>query len=507
MQANSTTLTIPNDPSYLPIVGAYVRAAAGRFGMDDADADDVHLAVEEGCLHIIETAFAPGEAQAIAVSCERSPSGLLVTIADQGLPFDPGSIPHYDARGGLDRDLRGLPFHLIQQLMDQVQFVNKGWKGKELRLVKYVKVPNVEAYFPEDELRPYDAAVTPAPPGKIDYRLAEPKDAIEIARCVYKTYGYEYPSEHVYFPERLAAMNQSGQLISAVAVTETGEVIGHCALSRDHADDPLAEVGQAVVNPAYRNRGVLTGLDGTLLMEALRRALGAFYAQARTLHPYSQKASLKSGFRETAILLARYPGGVLTKGIADPDAPGREAVVYAYVSLRAEPRGLVFAPAHHRPMLERIYGNAGLKRLFAPIPAGTPAIGAGGAPAALATAVVPHVQYATVEVTGYGPGIVQQVRGRLRELCHKGIAAVYLHLPLGDPQTAVLCKEFEDLGFFFAGVLPRPAQDAGQEDLPVQDRLCLQLVNGPAVDYDWLKIYSDFWRELLAYIRERDPRG
>jgi len=72
------------------------------------------------------------------------PRALLITIADQGMPVDPRAIPEYDARGGLDRDVSGLPFHLIQQAMDEVHFVNRGWKGKELQLTKYLKVPGVE---------------------------------------------------------------------------------------------------------------------------------------------------------------------------------------------------------------------------------------------------------------------------------------------------------------------------------------------------------------------------
>lgn len=32
------------------------------------------------------------EAQTFTMSCQRHPSGLKVTIADRGLPFDPRSI-------------------------------------------------------------------------------------------------------------------------------------------------------------------------------------------------------------------------------------------------------------------------------------------------------------------------------------------------------------------------------------------------------------------------------
>jgi serine/threonine-protein kinase RsbW len=511
MPKDTVILTVPNDISYLPVIAAYVRAVAVRVGLDDADVSSVRLAVEEACAHVIATAFKPGEAQDLTISCQTSPTGLLITVADQGSPFDPRSIPEYDAHGGLDRDLTGLPFHLIQQAMDEVHFVNRGWKGKELQLTKYLRVPGVETYFTEEELRPYDTTVDLAAPGEVEYRLMEQSDAVEVARCIYKTYGYTYPSEHVYFPERVVAMNQSGEMISAVAVTTSGEVIGHCALS-GQPGDPLMECGEGVVDPSYRDRGVLNKLGELLLAEARQRRLPGLYAQAITRHPFSQKAIHKFGFREAALLLARFPAGVQTKEISDQEIPQRETVVYGYLPFREEPSGLVYAPAHHRPMLERIYDNLGLERTFAPAAAAGQTVGFGGLSAevprfSLSTRVVSLLGIAEIEVTDYGLGIEAEIRNRLRDLCHKGIAAIYLHLPLGDPQTAELCRRFEESGFLFAGILPQPADPAGQEGTPTKDQLCLQYLNGPRVNYDWLKIYSDFGRELMGYVRALDPLG
>ena len=108
MARDTSVLTIPNDTSYLPIVGAYVMAVAAQLGFDEADVADVRSAVDEACTHVIETAFEPGEEQTFAISCQRYPSGLKVTVADKGLPFDPRSIEEYDAHGGLDRKLGGL---------------------------------------------------------------------------------------------------------------------------------------------------------------------------------------------------------------------------------------------------------------------------------------------------------------------------------------------------------------------------------------------------------------
>jgi anti-sigma regulatory factor (Ser/Thr protein kinase)/predicted N-acetyltransferase YhbS len=509
MAGDTSILTIPNDTVYLPVICAYVKAVAAQLGFDDADIGDIRLAVDEACAHIIETAFEPGEEQNLIISCQRHPSGLRVTIADKGMPFDPRSIQAYDAHGGPDRELSGLPFYLIQQTMDEVRFVNKGCEGKELQLTKYLKVPSVETYFTWEELRPYDTTVESAPPAKYTYRLMEATDAIEIAKCVYKTYGYTYPGEHVYYPERLVTMNQSGELVSAVALTESGEVVGHCALS-GQADELVMEVCQAVVAPAHRGRGVMKELVDLMVKRARQHGLAGLFVMAVTVHPFSQRATYRYGFRESAVLLAYGPRNVKFKKIADQQLPQRETMVYGYQPLREDAPSRIFPPPHHRSMITRIYDYLGLVREPA-YPEGTHLSIESrlSTPKAsrlsLSTRIKSALGIALMDIVGYGPGIEQEVKGKLRDLCYEGIAVVYLNLPLGEPQTAKTCQHFEDLGFFFSGILPRPAKWISPEGTKNGDWLCLQYLNGPRIDYDLLHIHSDFGGELVRYIRERDP--
>ena len=112
---------------------------------------------------------------------------------------------------------------------------------------------------------------------------------------------------------------------------------------------------------------------------------------------------------------------------------------------------------------------------------------------------------ALIEIADYGPGTEQEVKNKLRDLCYEGIAVVYLYLPLGDPHTAAACQHFEELGFLFSGIQPRPQQPVGSDEACSGDLLCLQYLNGPRIDYDLLQIYSDFGQELVQYVRGRDP--
>jgi serine/threonine-protein kinase RsbW len=407
-----------------------VKAVAAQLGFNEADLGDIRLAVDEASTHIIQTAFELEEEQNLTITCQRFPSGLRVTISDKGMPFDPRSIQAYDARGGPDRELGGLPFYLIQQTMDEVRFVNKGCEGKELRLTKYLKVPSVETYFPQEELRPYDTTVEPAPPAKYSYRLMEPADAIEIAKCVYKSYGYTYPGEHVYYPERVVTMNQSGELLSAVATTQSGEVVGHCGLS-GQPGEPVMEVCQAVVAPAHRRRGVMKELVGLLTAEARQRGLAGLCVVSVTVHPFSQRATHRYGFREAALLLAYGPRNVHFKRIADEGLPQRETAVYGYQPLHEDPCSHVYPPAHHRSIIARIYTNLGLERELASPELSHLRTGPGPAMPEdchfdLSTKITSAMGTALIEIAGYGPGIEQEVKGKLRDLCCEGIAVVYL---------------------------------------------------------------------------------
>ena len=224
------------------------------------------------------------------------------------------------------------------------------------------------------------------------------------------------------------------------------------------------------------------------------------FGQAVTIHPVSQRVALKYGFHESALLLGYAHRQVHMAEFADRELPQRESVVYAYQPLAGEARCPVFPPAHHRAMAARIYGNLGLERELVPPP--EPGAGLEAGPPSelphfsLSTKVVSVLGLGLMEIADYGPGIEQEVKDKLRDLCREGIAVVYLNLPLGDAQTATLCRRFEELGFFFSGIQPRP----GGKDL-----LGLQYLAGPRVDYDLLQIHSDFGKELLAYIREQDP--
>ena len=77
-------------------------------------------------------------------------------------------------------------------------------------------------------------------------------------------------------PSRIAAQNLHEALLSIVAVGEDGRLAGHCALERNR-EGPVAEIGQAAVDPAHRGRGLLDRMKGALEREAQALGLVGWY--------------------------------------------------------------------------------------------------------------------------------------------------------------------------------------------------------------------------------------
>lgn len=212
-----------------------------------------------------------------------------------GLPYAPHLVPSYDpAADLLEQDMSGLGSFLISKTMDEYRFNNLGIKGKEVVLIKYFNSPNIASecdYTVEPEI------VQPPTSGEVieqidfNIRLMKPEEALDVCRCIYDCYGYSYANENIYFPERVAALNQEGKLRSAVAVTDDGEMGGHFAVI--YYDQLPAEVGIAVTKKKFRGQGFARQLGEFLEMEARREGLIGLQVKEVTAHPYTQKFCAK----------------------------------------------------------------------------------------------------------------------------------------------------------------------------------------------------------------------
>lgn len=499
-------LSLPPDLSYLRLAQMVIRETALKIGFTGDDLYQIDLAAEEAISNVMVHAFADQERENFDLICERAPLGMKITIKEKGLPFDPGQIPDYHPAENIDQmSASGMGVFLMKEYMNEVYFRNLGMEGKETNLVKYLPAKSIESYLSAQELAEAEAGKVldpgmPSPslpiPGKIPYmvRRMEPAEAVEIARCAYKSHGYTFFDDHIYYPERIIELNATDEMISAVAVTEDGIFMGHAALVYPFPEAQIAEFTFVFVNQEFRGQGCMKRIADFLFSCPKKKPLAGLYVYSVTNHEFTQRGIAQFDIRDCGLLLASSPETWVFKGIAAAQAQ-RISVALSFKYLTAPPMMTLYPPTRHQTIIERLYQNIGAPshRFHAPdedlrqrLPA----------EAEIRTDVLMTENCAEIHVISYGDNVVHEVRRTLRELCLKNVAAIQLFLDLKDPHTFFMTAEFEKIGFFFAGILPLAL---------VGEALILQYLNNVRIDYDKLALYTDEARQIRDYVQEMDP--
>lgn len=491
-------VTLPNDISYLPAVQLVVREIARKFGFDGNDLYNIELGLEEAFINVVQHAFEEDESGTFDVICERIPMGMKIILKEKGIPFDPKKLPSYNRATNLEEaGSSGLGTFLMKEVMDETTFQNLGPEGKETHLIKYLKTKRIEDYLEPSELVPHEEspAKSLAVTEKIDFgvRRMEQDEAIEVSKGAYKSHGYTFFDEHIYYPEQIVALNESGEMVSVVAVTPDNNFMGHAALHYPNAGARIGELTFIFVNPEYRSQGCMGKMLDLLFATPKRYEVHGVYAFAVTNHIFSQKTMLRHGLNDCGIELATSPSTWVFKGIQGDDSQ-RISVALSFKYL-IEPGPLtLYPPPHHQAMIKKLYEGIGAKHVFA-APAETEAR-LPEAESMIETKVSALEGNAEIFVKKYGQNVVREIRAMLRQLCLEQIAAINIFLSLEDPLTYFMAAELEKLEFFFSGIMPMTA---------VGDALILQYLNNTIVDYDKVVAYSDMAKEILDYIRENDP--
>ena len=224
------------------------------------------------------------------------------------------------------------------------------------------------------------------------------------------------------------------------------------------------------------------------MRQSAEQGMLGLYAEAVTVHLFSQKSNLALGSFETGVQLADEAPTVVFKQIDGGAPTKRTATVLNYMKTSDGPRRTVYPPARHRAIIERIYARGGLPRDVRAAPDRPPELPAA---AQVRVDVFPVWSEAALRVTAYGRDLPDLVRVRLRELQLRRIDWISLDLPLSHPAVQELCAPLEALGFFFAGIIPELAEG---------DVLRLQYLNEVEADLESVQLASDFGKELFAYV-------
>lgn len=494
-------MQIPNDPKYSRAAASYVCEIARTIGMLKQDLASLEKGMIEAINALIEYSFETDEQGILEVICERVPEGFKVSLRDRGLPF--GTVAaELSVTEGQVEDIPAMaePISHLKEYLDEIRLHNLGPEGKELVLIKHLKNKDITDYYAACDLEPYEPSAEPvalsADQSKCRVRRMKPDDAAEVSKTIYKTYGYTYPHDYVYYPEKIIALNESGRVFSAVAIAGDNEIAGYGVFQIWHENPQIVEMAQGVVKPEFRALGCFRNITHYLLDQAKSRGIEGAFGEAVTNHTVSQHTVHGFGFKDCGLRLGLVPPNIVFKGMTGK-IPHKVSLLVQFLYLQQMPANAlkVYAPDHHKDMLAALYKELGVQpEIKTAKPVNTKKI---HATSIVKIKQVASMSYARLIVERYGRNIVSEIKNKVKEICRQKAEIINLFLDMSDPLTGTYAPQFEELGFFFAGILPCGFKNG--------DALILQYLNNALIDYDAIQVKSAIARKLLAYVRQQDP--
>jgi serine/threonine-protein kinase RsbW len=269
--------------------------------MQKQDLESLEKGMIEAINALIGYSFEAGEKGILEVICERIPEGVKVSLRDKGLPFGTVAAELSVTEGQVD-DISGMAESIsrLKQYLDEIRLHNLGTEGKELVLIKHLKNKNITDYYAACDLEPYESPAAPialsADQSKCRVRRMKADDAAEVSKTIYKTvsktiyktYGYTYFHDYVYYPEQIIALNESGQVFSAVAIAGDNEIAGYGVFQVWEENPQIVEMAQGVVKPEFRSLGCFRMITQYLLDQAKSRGVEGAFGEAVTHHTISK---------------------------------------------------------------------------------------------------------------------------------------------------------------------------------------------------------------------------
>jgi len=433
-------LIIPNRVEAVEPAVNFVRSIGIKAGLPEDKADELALCADEVITDIVRFAFPKGEEHFFVVSVKTTPSEVELIMRELGEPFDPDSHPYLRERALKEGKFEGAGIEVVKHLSDFFLFLNKGRGGKEFRIVKRIPSSHVTELFSAEEL-------SREPRETEGYTLSKVRveDAEDIAKLIYRTYGYTYPKEDMYYPERIRDFISSNRKFGVIVRTKEGEPVGYFAVIVKE-DSKIGEIGEAVVSPSHRGRGIMKRMLSELIGMAKERGLLGLFGEAVTVHTISQRVNRKFGFSSTALLLGTFPE---TKIVGMEKRYGqRVSVVIDFLHLIERKRTEIYPPRRYRKLVKEIYCEMGIeaktgRKRGKELPPTSK----------ISLSVNSSLKSAVVVVKEVGKDLIERLRRKRDNLFKRGISVVYVDFPLFRPETREL-PNLVPYGFVFAGVMP-----------------------------------------------------
>ncbi len=114
-----------------------VAEVARKGGFSEKEVYSLQLAADEAASNIIEHAYAGISDASLDVTCDINGDELIITMRDNGRPFDPSKVKQPNLKADLsERQIGGLGMYLMRKLMDGVHYEANARTGNLLTMTK-----------------------------------------------------------------------------------------------------------------------------------------------------------------------------------------------------------------------------------------------------------------------------------------------------------------------------------------------------------------------------------
>lgn len=437
--------------------------------------ESLREALQEVVDNILFHAYEDPNRFLIKVTFFISDTTIRIDVSDTGIPFDFSrfrseslSIPPNHSKG----------FYRIYDLVDRFYFTNVAGIGKCFTLIDSID-PSVP--FETQHTSPEFSKNTTI--DDITVHCFRPENAEGISKLMYYNYEYTYYKAYYYDPDGIRHANTQEEILSIVAIdSKNDSVVGHFAMIPSKTSD-IAEIGAAVVDPRYKQMGIMNRMFDYLMHLAQKNGLHGIYGEGMMLHPYSQKANLRHGMIESAIMLGEVPASMEIEHTIKN--PRRSGVIIGYLLFKANTHLLHF-PSRYRQMIEQTYRHGKV-----------PLNGHDHTPSPFEDPIEyrfnPLLKTGTLAL--HEDVTPKRIDAVLNELLARHFDMIYADINLHRvAHIDSLVASLNERLFFYSGVMFRLHHN--------EDYLRLQRKNTLSIDEEQLICYSPFAQNLLTYIFE-----
>jgi serine/threonine-protein kinase RsbW len=127
----------PGTPENLARFLHFIEQACANIEAGDGVKYALRLAVEEVCTNLIRHGYRGRPAGPIEIEVHDERDRVTIVIRDRSPPFDPARAPPPDLTSDLEhRPIGGRGWHLVKQMIDEIDYVADTPSGNVLTLVK-----------------------------------------------------------------------------------------------------------------------------------------------------------------------------------------------------------------------------------------------------------------------------------------------------------------------------------------------------------------------------------